>query len=127
MTSSIRISAFAALVGAMLPAVAMADPETTVVSPIPPAEQVKIACLEGYEPVITNMERLQNNFAPGTGDVTTNVRSQGQNMWFIEVGVVGQDGQVNPATEYGPHVMAEAECRSTGSMTAQASAEAGTN
>lgn len=99
---------------------AFADAQTHVVTPIPPADQAKIACLAGYEPVITNLERLQRNFAPGTEQVVTNVRSQGPHFWFVEVGVVGDDGQVSRATEHGPHVIAEAECRPVGDTMAEA-------
>ncbi|WP_162937792.1 hypothetical protein [Indioceanicola profundi] len=44
--------------------------------------------------------------------------SQSENRWFVDV--VGQDSQFFRATEYGPHVLTEAECRPAGSANAEA-------
>lgn len=119
MTNLRKTALTAALLLPLAPAAASAESATNIVTPIPPAEQVKIACLEGYEPVVTGLEKLPNSFAPGTGEVVTDIRDQGQNIWFVEVGVVGEGGQVYRSTEYGPHVLAQAQCRPAGSTTAE--------
>ncbi|WP_119681519.1 hypothetical protein [Indioceanicola profundi] len=76
MTSLLRTIVCGVALSPLLALGPLADPETNVQPPIPPAEQVKIAYLDGYEPVISNLERLQNNFALGTGEVVTNVEPE---------------------------------------------------